>query len=100
MADGRKKAPEYPVETRQVTYLPAGVAVDPYEGNEPTLDPKLAKIREDEIKANDVKIDTAPKEPTIDPALVKAREDEIKRDAKRAGVNTSPPKPTVKKSSK
>lgn len=89
MAEQRKKAgPEKGiVETRPfVEYLPAGVRVDPYKGNEPPLDPDLAKVRDEEIKAlNEVKVEARP-EPTIDPELVKARKAELERDAKRAGV--------------
>lgn len=76
------------VETRNLTYLPAGVGVTPERG-EPTLDPELARIRDEEIKANDkVKVEARP-EPTIDPVLVKARKAELERDAKRAGVKLS-----------
>lgn len=65
-------------------YLPAGVKVDPYAGNEPTLDPELAKVRDEEAKAlSEIKVEPRP-EPTIDPELVKARDEEIKRDQKRA----------------
>lgn len=49
----------------------------------PYLDPKLAEIREAEIKKNDVKI-AGPQEPTIDDALVKARDEQIARETKRA----------------
>lgn len=87
MATPRKKAgPDKGiVETRPfVTYLPAGVRIDPYKGNEPLLDPDLAKIRDEESKVlAEVRIEPRP-EPTIDPELVKAREAELKRDAKRA----------------
>lgn len=77
------------VETRTVSYLPAGVGVDPYQG-EPTLDPDLAKIRDEEIKKlADVPSGAPLGEPTIDPALVEAREKELERDAKRAGVKLS-----------
>ena len=57
MAESRKKAgPEKGsvVETRTVTYLAAGEGVDPYAGNTPSLDPELEKLRDAEIKANDV----------------------------------------------
>lgn len=65
-------------------YLPAGVKVDPYAGNEPTLDPDLEKVRDEEIKAlAEVKVEPRP-EPTIDPELVKARDEELKRDKERA----------------
>jgi hypothetical protein len=74
------------VETRNLTYLAAGVGVTPDRG-EPKLDPELAKIRDEEIKANDkVQIDRSFREPSIDPNLVKARKAELERDAKRAGV--------------
>ena len=104
MAAAKKSEPKFPAESRTVNYLPAGVGVDPYQG-EPTLDPELAKIREDEIKRNDVSIDQTPSEPTIDDALVKAREDELKRDAKRAAeadssTSTAPAKKAAAKSSK
>lgn len=72
-------------ETKTITYLPAGVGVTPERGA-PTLDPELAKIRDEEIKANE-KVKVLPRpEPTIDPELVKARKAELERDAKRAGV--------------
>ena len=65
-------------------YLPSGVKVDPYAGNEPTLDPELEKIRDEEMKAlSEIKVEPRP-EPTIDPELVKARDAEIARDQKRA----------------
>lgn len=74
------------VETREVTYLAAGVGVTPERG-EPTLDPELAKVRDEEIKRNEKVPAVAPLgEPTIDPALVEARKKELERDAKRAGV--------------
>lgn len=91
MAEQRKKAgPAKGVtETRSVEYLPAGVRPNPYEGNEPLLDPALEKVRDEEIKAlSEVKVEPRP-EPTIDPELVKARKAEIERDAKRAGVTLS-----------
>jgi hypothetical protein len=106
MAEARKKAgPEKGsvVETRNFTYLAAGVGVDPYAGNTPTLDPELEKLRDEEIKANDVPSAAAYGEPTIDPALVKAREAELKRDAERAGVKPAAKveaKAPVKKSDK
>lgn len=86
MAEARKKAGPAKgsvVETRSLTYLAAGVGVDPYAGNVPTLDPELERLRADEIKANEVEV-LPRSEPTIDPALVKARDAEIKRDADRA----------------
>ena len=87
MATSRKKAgPEKgTVETRPlVEYVPAGVRIDPYAGNEPLLDPELEKVRDEEIKAlSEVTVEARP-EPTIDPELVKARDAEIARDAKRA----------------
>lgn len=108
MAAAKKPEPEFPVESRTVNYLPAGVGVDPYAGNVPSLDPELAKIRDAEIKSNDVPINPALHEPTIDPELVKLRDEEIKRDAKRAESFASPvkkstadaEKPVAKKSSK
>jgi hypothetical protein len=87
MAEQRKKAgPDKGiVETRPfVEYVPAGVRVDPYAGNEPLLDPELAKVRDEEIKAlSEVKV-TPREEPTIDPDLVKARDEAIRKDAERA----------------
>ena len=77
------------VESRTVSYLPAGVGVDPYQGT-PSLDPELEKVRAEEIKRNEKVPAFAPlEEPTIDPELVKAREKELERDAKRAGVKLS-----------
>lgn len=90
MTAAKKPEPKFPVESRTVTYLPAGVGVDPYQG-EPTLDPELAKVRDAEIKANDVPINPAPSEPTIDPELVKLRDAEIKRDAERAKASRPSP---------
>ena len=90
MAEARKKAGPAKgevVETRQVEYLPAGVGVSPERG-EPSLDPELAKIRDEEIKRNEKVPAAAPLgEPTIDPELVKARKADLEREAKRAGVN-------------
>ena len=89
MAERKKAGPAKGevVETREVTYLPAGVGVSPERG-EPTLDPELAKIRDEEIKRNEQVPSRAPLgEPTIDPELVKARKADLERDAKRAGVN-------------
>ena len=84
MADADKKDERFPVEVRNIAYLPAGKAPE-VTRDEPSLDPELAKIREREVKAlAEVKVDTARKEPTIDPELVKARDAEIKRLAKRA----------------
>ena len=89
MAARKKDGPSGEVETRTVSYLPAGVGVDPYQG-EPTLDPDLAKIRDEEIKKLEGVPAVAPLgEPTIDEELVKARKAELERDAKRAGVNLS-----------
>lgn len=114
MAEKRKKAgPDKGiVETRPfVEYVPAGVRIDPYEGNEPLLDPDLEQVRDEEAKAlAEVKVEARP-EPTIDPELVKARDAELKEDAKRAkeaGLDTRAtapepepePKPAAKKSSK
>lgn len=77
------------VETRTVTYLAAGVGVSPERG-EPTLDPELAKIRDEEIKRNEKVPARAPLgTPTIDDALVKARKADLEREAKRAGVKLS-----------
>lgn len=87
MAEQRKKAgPEKGiVETRAfVEYVPAGVRVDPYAGNEPLLDPDLEKVRDEETKAlSEVKVEPR-EEPTIDPELVKARDEAIRKDAERA----------------
>jgi hypothetical protein len=83
------------VETRTVTYLAPG-AVPDLTPAEPPLDPKLAEIRDAEIKANDVTIDPAP-EPTIDPALVRARDEQIKRENERAGISPEPVKAPAKK---
>ena len=104
MAAAKKPEPKFPAESRTVNYLPAGVGVDPYQG-EPTLDPELAKIREEEIKRNDVEIVSELPEPTIDEALVKAREEELKRDAERAAeadstASAATKKTAAKKSSK
>lgn len=92
MAEQRKKAgPDKGiVETRPfVEYVPAGVRPDPYAGNEPLLDPDLAKVRDEEVKTlSEVKVESR-EEPTIDPELVKARKAELERDAKRAGVKLS-----------
>ena len=61
--------------------VPAGAKVVPTRG-EPSLDPELAKIRDEERKALDeIKIDTSRPEPSIDDELVKAREAEIKAAA-------------------
>lgn len=83
MAGQRKKAgPEKGsvVETRNFTYLPAGVGVDPYEGNEPLLDPELEKARETEAaKLAEVPTGVSREDITIAPELVKARDAEIKR---------------------
>jgi len=111
MAEKRKKAgpAKGTVESRPlVEYVPAGVRVDPYEGNEPLLDPDLKKVREEEVKTlAEVKVEPRG-EITIDPELVKARDADIKQDAKRAkeaGLETrtsppeSEPKPAAKKSS-
>jgi len=88
MAERKKAGPAKGevVETREITYLPAGVGVSPERG-EPTLDPELSKIRDKEIERNEQVPARAPLgEPTIDPELVKARKAELERDAKRAGV--------------
>lgn len=66
----------------RTVYLAPGEVPD-LTPREPYLDPKLAEIREAEIKKNDVKI-AAPQEPTIDDALVKARDEQIKRETDRA----------------
>lgn len=86
MGAERKPEPKFPAESRTVEFLPAGVGVDPLAGNVPTLDPELARIREAEIKANDVPINPAPGAPTIDPVLVKMRDEQIRRENERAGV--------------
>lgn len=110
MAEKRKKAGPAKgiVETRPfVEYVPHGVRVDPYAGNEPLLDPVLEKVRDEEVKAlAEVKVEPRG-ESTIDPELVKARDAEIKRDAERAkeaGLETRAskpePEPAPKKSSK
>ena len=47
--------------------------------DEPSLDPELAKVRDEERKALDaVKIETSRPDPSIDEELVRAREAEIK----------------------
>lgn len=90
------------VETRPlVEYVPHGVRVDPYKGNEPLLDPDLAKIRDEEAKTlAEVRVEARP-EPTIGHELVKVREAELKRDAERAkdaGLETRAiPKAAAKK---
>ena len=109
MAEKRQKAgpPKGIVETRAfVEYVPAGVRVDPYEGNEPLLDPELEKARKEEVKTlAEVKVEPRG-ETTIDPELVKARDADLKEDAKRAkaaGLETratkpeSEPEPAAKK---
>lgn len=111
MAEKRKKAgpDKGVVETRPlVEYVPAGVRIDPYAGNEPLLDPDLVKVRDEEVKAlAEVKVEPR-EEPSIDPELVKARDAELKSDAKNAkaaGLETratapeSEAKPAAKKSS-
>ena len=88
MAERQKSGPKKGsvVESKNFTYLPAGVGVTPERG-EPLLDPELAKIRDEEIKRNEkVPARASLGEPTIDPALVRARKAELERDAKRAGV--------------
>lgn len=82
-------------ETRTVTYLAPGTVPD-LTPAEPLLDPKLAKIRDAEIKANDVTIEPVPK-PTIDPALVKERDEQIRRENERAGIKSEPTKAPAKK---
>lgn len=73
-------------ESRTTTYIAPGERPDPYAGNEPSLDPDLAKIRDDEAKKlAEVKIDRSTPEPTIDEDLVKAREADAKRGAKLIG---------------
>lgn len=47
------------------------------------LDPKLAEIRDEEIKKLEAVVVEPRPEPTIDPALVKLREEEIKRGDKK-----------------
>jgi hypothetical protein len=64
-------------ETRTVTYLAPGTVPD-LTPPTPLLDPKLAEMRDAEIKANEVDIEPRA-EPTIDPRLVEARNAEIKR---------------------
>jgi hypothetical protein len=86
MAERKKAGPEKGiVETRPfVEYVPAGVRVDPYAGNEPLLDPELEKVREQEIQAlSEVKVEPR-EEPSIDPDLVRARDNTVRVDAKRA----------------
>lgn len=66
-----------------MAHLAAGEAADPYNAGErePYLDPKLAEIRDAEVKRNeetDAKVEPRP-EPTIDPVLVEQRDAEIKR---------------------
>ena len=82
-------------ETRTVTYLAPGSVPD-LTPVEPLLDPKLAEIRDAEIKANDVTIEPAP-EPTIDAALVKARDEQIKLENERADIKPEPAKTPAKK---
>jgi hypothetical protein len=90
MAEGDKRDKRFPVESRQVTYLPAGKAPEVTRDAVP-LDPELAKVREREIKANDVPSSAPLGVPTIDPELVKVRDTEIKRDAERARANRPAP---------
>jgi hypothetical protein len=108
MAPREKKGPSGEVETKTVSYLPAGVGVVPERGPV-TLDPELEKARDAEMeKLANVPSRAPLGEPTIDPALVKIRDAEIKRDADRAkGVTpakSAAPAPTkavpAKKSSK
>lgn len=85
---GREKAPKAGPEEKVVTYLAPGVRVDPYAGNEPSLDPDLEKVRDEEAKAlAEVKVFRASdrEDASIDPELVKARDAEAKRGAKVLG---------------
>lgn len=66
----------------RTVYLAPGEVPD-LTPREPYLDPKLAEIREAEIKKNDVKIEPLA-EPTVDDELVKARDEQIKRETDRA----------------
>ena len=68
---------------RTVTYLAPGEAPN-VQRDEPSLDPDLEKIREDEAKRNaEVRVEPR-QEPTIDPELEKARDAQIKRETERA----------------
>jgi hypothetical protein len=59
-------------------YLPAGAKVN-VTRDEPSLDPELEKVREQEAKdLSEVKIDTSRPDPSIDEELVKVRDEEIK----------------------
>ena len=82
-------------ETRTVTYLAPGSVPD-LTPVEPLLDPKLAEIRDAEIKANDVTIESA-SESTIDPELVKARDEQIRLENERAGIKSAPAKAPAQK---
>ncbi len=81
-------------ETRTITYLAPGSVPD-LTPVEPLLDPKLAEIRDAEIKSNDVKIEPAPV-PTIDAELVKARDEQIRRENERAGIKPEAKAPAKK----
>jgi hypothetical protein len=94
-------------DRRSATYLAPGEVPDLTPG-EASLDPKLAEIRDAEIKANDVEVFSSFEEPTIDPALVKARDEEIKRlggepikaDANLAEDSADAPTPAKKATSR
>lgn len=61
--------------------VPAGAQINPTR-DEPSLDPELAKIRDEEAKAlSDIKIETTRPDASIDDELVKARDAEIKAAA-------------------
>lgn len=77
-----KRSASEPI-VRTVTYLAPGEAPT-VERDEPSLDPRLAEIREEEAKRNDeVKVEPR-QEPTIDPELEKARDEQVKRETERA----------------
>ena len=106
MGAARKKTPLAGPEERVTTYLAPGVRPDPYEGNEPSLDPDLAKARDEEAKTlAEVKVfdERDREDASIDPELVKAREAEAKRGPKVIGggidAAAEPTKKTTSKSS-
>lgn len=88
MAD-REKTPKAGPTVKVTTYLPPGVRPDPYEGNEPSLDPDLEQAREDEAKKlEDVHVfdERDREDPSIDPELVAIREREQKTGARVIGA--------------
>lgn len=97
----RKKAEKAPGEVRTIEYLPPGVKPD-VQRDDPSLDPALEEIREQEIKANDVDISGSREEPSIAPELVEARDEQIKRETDLANgevavSDDAEPKPVAKK---